>query len=663
MSILAVLLQTAATFGLGAVVLRLLRLDRDLTALERLAWAWGAGFATFGWLLFFPALFGLTADWVFLALLAAGLPGLSLLRPGPRLEHRAPHLADGAPAAIEAAAKGADAPARRGAAINLNHRASSGWTWAVAGLLAAAAGLDLAEALVPPADADSLAYHFARPREILELGRLLPVARAVDGATPMLAQMTYLPALALGGERGLTLWTGLSGWLALLPLFALARRWLTAGWALTLVALVATVPAWVYGAGSGQVEARIAPLVLLALFATIQAARGRDLRWAALAGLLAGAYAGAKFFGLPFAALCGLAVLTGRRLAPAAAFALVAAAMAGPWYLFHAATLGDPIFPLLHDILGQPGPPLWDDAHAATLKATYSRSETDVPANLAWLLGYPLVASILPMPVWEAGRTGLGGFGLLATPFAIAAAWRARATLWRSPLAPLALLAAVFYAVWFLSGTSQRIRHLLPLYPVIALLLLVAAERFTRATPARPALIAGIAVVLAVQLAGQALFSLTPLRALAGGYDRDRFYDQVLIHHAPVPWINTALKSGDRLVTGERQLLYLLPPNTYFAHETFQAQLNLLPDGASPERDLQGLARLNITHILYSPDPATGLGRLAARLEADGCLRPLAAFSGKLFLSRTLGLGASETPFAVAAIEPRCLRRDGKEGT
>ena len=66
----------------------------------------------------------------------------------------------------------------------------------------------------PPADADTLAYHFVVPRKFLLDATLNFIPRAIDGAVPLLVQMTYVPALALGGEGAATLWALVSGWAA-----------------------------------------------------------------------------------------------------------------------------------------------------------------------------------------------------------------------------------------------------------------------------------------------------------------------------------------------------------------------------------------------------------------------------------------------------------------
>ena len=59
--------------------------------------------------------------------------------------------------------------------------------------------LDLLEGLLPHGDADTLAYHFAMPKLMSETGGIVFTPRAVDGAVPLLIQMTYVPMLLIGG--------------------------------------------------------------------------------------------------------------------------------------------------------------------------------------------------------------------------------------------------------------------------------------------------------------------------------------------------------------------------------------------------------------------------------------------------------------------------------
>ncbi|MFQ5695500.1 MAG: hypothetical protein ACE5HB_05890, partial [Terriglobia bacterium] len=214
MAVGAVVLVFAASLGAGAVVLAAVGVLGDLRRGEAVAWSFAAGFGVIGWLVFFPAALGHIAWAEMLALSLVAAAGMILLR-------RA------APAA----------------------RPSQSPDWIGRTLLCAIAValvFDVLEGVSPPADADSLTYHFALPKQFLAAGRLEFVPRA-EGLVPLLPQMTYLLALGLGGEQALTLWTMVSSWMVSALLFVLCRRYLSLNWSLAAALIYLTTPAVLYG--------------------------------------------------------------------------------------------------------------------------------------------------------------------------------------------------------------------------------------------------------------------------------------------------------------------------------------------------------------------------------------------------------------------------------
>jgi len=174
-----VVLVFSACLGAGAAVLALVRLLPELDWGERVAWSFAVGIGAFGWAVFFPAVFGRIGptDMVVLCFLCTA-GAIFLRRPLPT--HAKAEPLDGV-----------------------------GWT--LCGAIMVVLVFDLLEGMSPPADADSLAYHFALPQRFLAAGGLDFVPMAIDGAAPLLLQMSYLVALGLGGEKALTLWTMVSG--------------------------------------------------------------------------------------------------------------------------------------------------------------------------------------------------------------------------------------------------------------------------------------------------------------------------------------------------------------------------------------------------------------------------------------------------------------------
>lgn len=606
-ALLVAVVQAAACMGFGATLLRLLRID-DLMPAERPGWSFALGFGTLGWLVFPVALAGGVRPAPLGALLAVGVVLLLWTRPW----------------------RGVILVPPRGA-----------WAWLAVTLMATSAAMHLLQGFAPPADADTLAYHFARLRDFQTLGRLDFVPRAVDGATPMLVQMTYLPAFILGGERALTLWTPLSSLGMIAILLPLACRWLPFAWAAATTVVVVSAPGWVYGAGSGQVEVRIALFVLCASMIAHPAGRG-SLRHAALAGIAAGFYAGAKLLGLLFIPALGLVLLRHRRwLLLGFVYSAAAVAAGGQWYIWHHVQSGDPVFPMLYTLLGADPSTGWSAQQHDFFRTQFSKAEAVVPTSPTWLLAYPFVATLAAPLEWEAGRTGLGPFALMVLPFALSAAWTRRARLAAHPLFPAAVALLLFYCAWFLSGASQRVRHLVPLFPVLVLVLTVAAHRWGRDRFHTGAVVLAFALAAGIHLAGQALFARNYALHLVRGESRDAFLARNVIHYPVVPWLNARLGPGDRLLTSQRQLLYLLNVPYYFGQQTFQALIELRATDFEADRAWLQARRLGITHVLVTPALAEGsiedpLARLAHAALRAGCAHSLTVLEVPEFGSRTL---------------------------
>ncbi|MDH5747894.1 MAG: hypothetical protein OEY85_01155, partial [Rhodospirillales bacterium] len=213
--------MTASAIGAGAVLLRLAGAYLDAPAMERAAWSFVFGTGALGWLGFFAALGGHLSPFELGALCLVFVPGLFFLR---------------------------------GNASGFSPESLDAWGW----ILLAGIGLsvfgDLLEGLAPPADADTLAYHFAIPKLFLSKGGIEFIPRAGDGAIPLLQQMTYMIVLGIGGEQATTLWTMLSGWGASALVFFVARRHVGINWSMAVTLIFMTTPAVIYGAGSGHVE-------------------------------------------------------------------------------------------------------------------------------------------------------------------------------------------------------------------------------------------------------------------------------------------------------------------------------------------------------------------------------------------------------------------------
>ena len=607
MSALAVvLLETFSCLGLGAAALRTLKLDARMTRGEHWTLSFAIGFGVLGWLMFPLGVAGHVTPLSLTLLLTIGCAGtLFLPRPG---------------------------------------RLSSVDFDVVGKILLAVGGavllFDLVEALAPPADADTLAYHFAVPKRFLEAGRIDFIPEPLVGAVPFLVQMTYVPALGLGGEPALTLWTMTSGWAAGTLLYVLCRRHLVGNWSLVVTILFLTTPAVIYGGGTGQVETRIAMFVMVAAWAVARALETGDTRYAALAGLGSGFFAAAKYTGLLFVAVAGAVIIFQRhRFRAGAVFAAAVAAAGFQWYAWNAIHTGDPVFPMLFQWLGRDDLAFWNDAHDLVFKNFYFAIENPLPRTVLWLLAFPFAVTLDFTGILDAGRVGFGPYVMLVLPFAILGTYWFRDRIRPGPLLAYASLALLFYVLWFFLGGSQRIRHLLPVLPLFLICVTVAAERFMADGVGRAPLLAAVVATIVLQMAGHGLFALNYFKFLAGGADREAFLLRNVNAYFSVPWINDNLGKADRLFFGERQLRYYLKVPNLFGTTLNMSGIDLRPEVADVLSLYKQLRKNGITHLLL-PREATSVGSSYSRpldlLDRIGCLKRLKRLEGRTVQSRTL---------------------------
>jgi hypothetical protein len=645
--VIVAMLLTAAAAGAGLALLRIVGVASSLRRRELWPLAMGLGTGVLGWLVFFPGVAGALNRTTLTVILIAGLAGWLAVAGLPAPDEKAPPEEESA------------SDRRLFALLFLP--------------LAAILLFDLLPAFAPPVDADTSAYHFALPKQFLAAGRIEFVPRAVEGCPPLLLHMTYALALGLGGEVALTLWVAVLGWVPALMLYTTARRFVSRAWALLLMLLFLSTPAVVYSAHSGHMEVKLAAFALAAAIFAADCVRTGDARYAWVAGLAAGFFFAAKYNGLHFVVGAGL-VLICLSMRPRSVLAYSVAVLIGSWqwYAWNYLNSGDPLFPLLYDWLGAKAG-LWSPETMAAFKAWNAIEATPVPPNLFWFFAYPFVATFQGLPYWESGRTGLGPFVLLLLPFALLAIWWRRPI--RHPLVTVGAIALAFYALWFLSGVSQRVRHLVPIYPLIVLCLGVAAAHFVQWSSHRAALIVGLALTLALQLGGQSLFALNYLRHWTSGESRAAFLERNVARYTPVPWINAHLSKNNRLLLTERQLVYHIEIPTYTAQPPFQHLVNLLPGGSTPRQFLGELNRLGITHILLVPsleDARNGkrhiwndeLAAYTVALADAGCARVVHSTQTTAMTSRTIPTFEIATVSAdVVVIDSTCpldrLRGEG----
>ncbi len=376
--------------------------------------------------------------------------------------------------------------------------------WLVGGVLLPA-GLaclgSLASALAPPTAGDALCYHLELPKAFLADHALTYLPYSENSTYPLLAEMWFLWALALdGGVAAQLVHWGL-GVLLGLATVVLAAPVVGRGWGWIAGALVVLVP--------GVNNQMTAPLndVAFALATTLAVAAwwrvvvaGESRRWLVLAGLAAGGALGTKYLAMLF--LAALAVPSAwaflrhrhRRwtlLQGAAIVTVVAASVAGPWYVRAAWYRGNPVYPFLSEVF--PGDPGTAEEHE-----TLPESKSPLGRSLTGAIAAPWQVTMHPERF--GGRGHQLGVLLLAAVPGVVLTRRLRG------LGTLVAVALFYCVCWFV--LRQNVRFLLPVVPLAAIVVVwvwVEMRRF----PRLPRRLAGAA--FAATLAAYAL--VPPARA------------------------------------------------------------------------------------------------------------------------------------------------------
>ena len=127
----------------------------------------------------------------------------------------------------------------------------------------------------------------------------------------------------------------------------------------------------------------------------------------------------------------------------------------------------------------------------------------------------------------------------------------------------IGMLITVFYAVWFFAGSPQRVRHLLPIYPLVLIFMSITAIRGANAISSTSILAFGISATLIIQLSGAALYSFGSIKYLIGDQSREQFISQRISNYSSVAWINQRLKPTYRVYITQRELAYLINAPVY----------------------------------------------------------------------------------------------------
>ena len=491
---------------------------------------------------------------------------------------------------LACAAWGAVVLGREGRLADLARRATSpGWLLA---LPLVCGGFVLLLLTTPPVMFDVANYHLAFPERWLAAGGFLEFPRHGFSYYPAAHSMLWTYALATIGAWGASAVNAWFGFLASAAVWRLARRLAgrpAAGWA---VVCFVTTPAVLEVAAFAAADLAVAAWAAAAMVAVIGSA-GRPRR-AALAGLLVGSAAAAKYLALATVALPVAAALLvvswrrgGRRAVVAATvLGMTAAVPLLPWLARNLVWTGNPLYPYLQSLLGGP---------AAGFSIGAERLQNGAAGGGPWHLAATALGAFVQrslQPLGQGGWIGLLWLILLPTA-ALTSMRRSRdlAAIWLATLLGLLTWGAL---VQFGRFALPALAWGAPLAGAAAAALTGSGGRLQRG--------ATTALLLTLASANATVLG-TPLNldrlAVTANVESDEAYLASWLDYAPLlPAIERDVPpDGAILLVAETRSLYI--PRRVLVEDPYRPPWlgELARDGADPAAALRAMG---VTHVLVN---------------------------------------------------------------
>jgi len=467
-------------------------------------------------------------------------------------------------------------------------------------LLVAAGALTLTVLTTPPVMFDALNYHLAFPARWLAAGGFLEFPRHFFSYYPSAHGTLYGIALSVVGPWGAGAIHWWFGMVAVLAAGALGERFGGRRGATWAAACFALTPVVLEVSGYAIADLAVAAWTGAALVVLVgdEASEGRPGRVAALAGLLIGTAAAAKYLALAtvlvpvaMAAVVLAARLPIRRAVGFLAVLAVAVVITlSPWLGRNAAWTGNPIYPYLQEVLG--GPPCERDVSRELIAS--GEAPDSAQASIGRAIAAPVIRTFNPL------RSGglLGPHWLILLPVALALP-----RLRTRPAFALWMAAAGGALAW--GATVHYARFLLPALLPAAALAGAAAAALTSTGTSR--LVSRLFTVLLVGVLGWNAtvlatgFQLDRLSVIAGQLSDDAFRDRWVSYGPAIEAVNSQLPpDAVLLMTAEPRSMYL--ERQVMVEDPYRTpRLIELARGCSDPAELAHRVRaLGATHLLVN---------------------------------------------------------------
>jgi hypothetical protein len=471
--------------------------------------------------------------------------------------------------------------------------------------------LEALMAMAPITGSDALHYHFTTPSLWLQHG-LAPLYGIVSSFGVGEAHMLIALGLAIGSDHFSMGVIFLGGIFSAAALYVLARNWMSLERSLvvTLVFLLSPISFWQMSvAGSPDIW-----MMFYTTLAMLAAARGialRSVRWAALAGFLAGAAAGAKYpaWIIPIA-LAAVFLFECRSFWLAAVSSLAAFASGLAPLIRNAIWTGNPFFPYASNVFSP------QKMNTYTLASTLSDTHNS-PAHPGILgcLEYPFRV------VLDGQTYGVGHyFGPTVLAFAplLLIAYRR---------GPLFRVAAWVWAAMFLSNvaTSQMGRFLLPVFGIALAIIFAGVETVSKIGRPFVRVTCNASVALSLLLGAGAFvaYGRDFIPVSVGLESREHFLEREAPNYQATSFANRLLDGKPDASLVFFQHLYYLRINFVVGDPSSNWDL-YSEQYSTPEAMLGWLRQNNVRWIVRPPEYPEAVAGALEGLESSGILQPVA---------------------------------------
>lgn len=431
-------------------------------------------------------------------------------------------------------------------------------------LIAIPVVLSFIASMAPPTAKDTLLYHFAVPKAFIAQGSSAFIEGNIASYLALGTEMHTVWAMLLGGllnERAGEAAAGATMWLffplLLAAVFGFAREiGIERRWALIAVLMTASVPTAYHVAASAYIDVALALFVTLAIYSLTRWWRTMETDWLIFAAISLGAALSAKLTTLFVIAAFALVIMmrarsgeseggnAGKTIGIGFAALVLAGVIASPWYLRNWVETGSPIFPFYMNIW--PGEAAgWDVERSNLFQAMNAQYGGYAKTPLDYVAA-PWNLSVNAQPELATHFDGVLGVAfLLGLPFLIWALWK-----FEMPVEVKigAGVAAVMFLFWLFS--SQQLRYLLPILPVLAIGIAAAFQKLGESVSGLRQIgeFAFAGASIAGILTGGAWFlQKAPLRVVLGGETPDAYLTRNIDYYPYYSWLNKETEPSQKV--------------------------------------------------------------------------------------------------------------------